>query len=282
MKLKFISLGSGSSGNCYYIGTTTYGILIDAGIATRTIRKALRERGIAMENIIGVFVTHDHADHIRAAGNISNEFNIPVYTTEAVHQGMYRNYCMTKKIPMPNRRYLNKGETFRLKDFEILPFEVPHDSTDNIGYSISIKGVNFCFITDIGSVTPEVLLHTEKVHYLIIEANYDEEMLANGPYPAVLKKRISNGTGHLSNRETGEFLKNHYPSNIRHIWLCHLSKENNRPELAYGTVCAALRSIGKEPGRDVGLMPLPRTSPTPIFEIDEMGYMHNGCLFDCV
>ena len=264
MKLKFISLASGSSGNCFYLGTTSYGILIDAGIGIRTIKKVLRERGIALESILGIFVTHDHADHIRAVGNLSEGCNIPVFTTETIHKGMTKSYCMTKKVSPVNRRIIQKEETTILRDFSITPFEIPHDGTDNVGYSIRCGETNFCFITDIGHIT-------DTVKHYVAKANYDEQMLAEGPYPPLLQARIRGGNGHLSNREAGEFLANHYPPQVRQIWLCHLSKENNKPHLAYHTVAEALKSIGKTIDKDIRLMALPRTSPTQIFEINEEG-----------
>ena len=271
MKLKFISLASGSSGNCFYLGTHSHGILIDAGIGIRAIRKVLRERGIALETIRGLFITHDHADHIRSAGNLSEGCNIPVYTTEAIHQGMMKNYCMTKKVSPVNRRIIQKEEETTVGDFHITPFEVPHDGTDNVGYSIRCGGINFCFITDIGHITDTVKRYVANTHYLILEANYDEQMLAEGPYPPMLQARIKGGNGHLSNRGAGEFLANHYPPFVKQIWLCHLSKENNKPYLAYHTVADALKSIGKEVDKDVRLMALPRTSPTQVYEISEEG-----------
>lgn len=274
MKLKFISLASGSSGNCFYLGTQSYGILIDAGIGIRTIKKVLRERGIALETILGIFVTHDHADHIRAVGNLSEGCNIPVFTTEAIHKGMMKSYCMTKKVSPTNRRIILKEEETILRDLHITPFEIPHDGTDNVGYNIRCGGVNFCFITDIGHITDTVKRHVAKAHYLILEANYDEQMLANGPYPPLLQARIRGEKGHLSNRETGEFLANHYPPLLKQIWLCHLSKENNKPHLAYHTVANALAGIGKTIDQDVRLMALPRTSPTQIFEINDDGEGH--------
>lgn len=267
MKLKFISLASGSSGNCFYLGTASYGILIDAGIGIRTIKKVLRERGIALETLMGIFVTHDHADHIRGVGNLSEGCKLPVYTTEEIHKGMTKSYCMTKKLSPVNRRIIQKGEETVIRDFRITAFEIPHDGTDNVGYSIQCDDVNFCFITDIGHITPTVCNYVLKSNYLILEANYDEQMLAEGPYPPVLQARISGEKGHLSNREAGKFISEHYPPCLRQIWLCHLSKENNKPHLAYHAVASALTSIGKIIDQDVRLMALPRTSPTQIFEI---------------
>lgn len=269
MKLRFISLASGSDGNCFYLGTQSYGILIDAGIGIRTIKKVLRERGIALESILAVFVTHDHADHIRAVGNLSEGCNIPVYTTDTIHKGMQKSYCMTKKVSPINRRIIQKGEETIVRDLHITPFEIPHDGSDNVGYSIWCGNINFCFITDIGHITDTVKHYVAQSHYLILEANYDEQMLANSSYPLQLQMRISGDKGHLSNREAGQFLADNYPPHLRHVWLCHLSRENNRPELAYHTVASALESIGKSIGQDVRLMALPRTSPTIIFELSE-------------
>ena len=281
IKLKFISLASGDSGNCFYIGTTSYGILIDAGIGIRMVRKVLRERGISIELIIGIFVTHDHADHIRAVGNLSEQFNIPVYTTAKIHSGMERCYCMTKKVAASNKRMLVKDEPVVIRDFKITPFEVPHDGTDNVGYSIECGSeVNFCFITDIGHITDTVKYYVSKAQYLILEANYDEQMLAEGPYPPLLQMRINGPNGHLSNRAAGEFLANHFPPMLKQIWLCHLSKENNKPHLAYHTVADALRRVGKEVDRDVRLMALPRTSATQVFEIDHLEKKRIKSLFD--
>ena len=131
MKVKFISLASGSSGNCYYIGTEKYGILIDAGIAVRTIKKGLKEAGISMEMIRAVFVTHDHADHIKAVGGLGEKLNIPIYTTARIHEGINRSYCMTEKL-YSSVRYLEKQQPMQLEDFHIESFEVPHDGTDNV------------------------------------------------------------------------------------------------------------------------------------------------------
>ena len=267
MNLKFISLGSGSSGNCFYIGRSSCGILIDAGIGIRAIRKALRERGIALETIFGIFVTHDHADHIRAVGNLSEEYHIPVYTTKLIHDGMDRNFCMTKKVNPINRKYINKDECVEVFGFRVTPFEIPHDGTDNVGYSIDIMGHNFCFITDIGHITDNVIKYTSMAEYMVFEANYDEEMLANGPYPLPLQERIAGPNGHLSNKDAGRFLATHFPSRLRHVWLCHLSKENNKPHLAYYTVKNELELAGYNPTTDFQLSALPRTSPSEIFEL---------------
>lgn len=179
MKVRFISLASGSSGNCYYLGTDTYGILIDAGIGIRTIKKTLRDINVAMESIRAVFVTHDHADHIKAVGHLGEKMNIPVYTTARIHTGINRSYCMTEKLHS-SVRYLEKEQPMELEDFHIESFEVPHDGTDNVGYCIEIDGKVFSFLTDLGEITPTAAKYIRKANYLILEANYDDEMLKMG------------------------------------------------------------------------------------------------------
>ena len=267
MKIRFISLASGSSGNCYYLGTEKYGILIDAGIGIRTIKKSLKDINVTMDSIRAVFITHDHADHIKAVGHLGEKLNIPVYTTARVHAGINKSYCMTEKLHC-SVRYLEKEEPMLLEDFRIESFEVPHDGTDNVGYCIEIDGKVFSFLTDLGEITPTAARYICKAHYLIIEANYDEEMLRMGPYPTYLKERISSKTGHMSNIDTANFLAENIMEHLRYIWLCHLSKDNNHPELAYKTVEWKLKSKGIIVGKDVQLLALKRNTPSELYEFE--------------
>ncbi|MGL4807007.1 MAG: MBL fold metallo-hydrolase, partial [Bacteroidales bacterium] len=140
MGLQFLSLSSGSSGNCYYLGTETYGILIDAGIGPRTIKKYLKDNGIPFERIIALLITHDHTDHIKYAGVLGEKYGIPVYSTRRIHDGMSRNYSMTEKI-YSARREISKEVTFDIRDFKITAFEVSHDGSDNVGYKIEFNDV---------------------------------------------------------------------------------------------------------------------------------------------
>ena len=267
MKVRFISLASGSSGNCYYLGTDTYGILIDAGIGIRTIKKTLRDINVAMESIRAVFVTHDHADHIKAVGHLGEKMNIPVYTKARIHTGINRSYCMTEKLHS-SVRYLEKEQPMELEDFHIESFEVPHDGTDNVGYCIEIDGKVFSFLTDLGEITPTAAKYIRKANYLILEANYDDEMLKMGSYPQYLKERISSNTGHMSNLATAEFLAENFTEHLHYIWLCHLSKDNNHPELAYKTVEWKLKNKGIIVGKDVQLLALKRSTPSELYEFE--------------
>ena len=125
MKIKFISLASGSSGNCYYLGTDKHGILIDAGIGIRTIKKDLKDVNLSLNNVRAVFVTHDHADHIKAVGHLGEKYNIPVYSTKEIHEGINKSYCMTEKLST-SVHYINKEEPMKIDEFKISAFEVPH------------------------------------------------------------------------------------------------------------------------------------------------------------
>jgi phosphoribosyl 1,2-cyclic phosphodiesterase len=267
MKIKFISLASGSSGNCYYLGTEKHGILIDAGIGIRTIKKSLKEVNLSLSDVRAVFVTHDHADHIKAVGHLGEKYNIPVYSTKEIHEGINKSYCMTEKLST-SVHYINKDEPMKLDEFNISAFEVPHDGTDNVGYCIEIGEKTFSFLTDLGHITETAAHYICKANYLILEANYDLEMLRMGPYPKYLKERIAGPNGHMSNADTADFLAENINENLKYIWLCHLSKDNNHPELAYKTVEWKLKSKGVIVGKDVQLIALKRSSPSDFYEFE--------------
>lgn len=265
--LRFISFGSGSSGNCYLLTTPTDGLLIDIGVGLRSLKKNFRDYGLSFSQVHHVLVTHDHADHIKSVGSFSKDQHVPVYTTKVVHEGITKNYCVQQKVPLDYVNYVEKGNSFAIGDFKITPFGVPHDSSDNVGYMVEAEGTVFCVITDAGYVTDEMKEYISKADYLVIEANHDVEMVKNGPYPAFLKERILSHTGHLSNAECGEALAENMSEHLKHVWLCHLSEENNHPELARKTVEAILRSHGIVAGVDLQLEVLKRKSPTGIYDL---------------
>lgn len=267
MKLKFISLASGSSGNCYYLGADDYGILIDAGIGVRTIKKTLKDYDIPFETILAVFITHDHADHIKSAGILGEKYGIPVYSTEAVHAGMNRSYGMTQKISTA-KRLVTKEEVTEVRDFRITPFEVPHDGTDNVGYYIELGTARFVIATDLGYATSTIKEYLRRANHIVIEANYDIEMLNYGSYPYHLKQRILSPTGHLSNRECADLLAEIYHPELQHVFLCHLSRDNNHPELAYKTVEFRLLQDDIRVGRDLELVALKRNHPSDVYLFD--------------
>lgn len=272
--LKFLSLSSGSSGNCYYLGNDQHAILIDAGIPVRTIQKVLRENGLSFGKVMALLVTHDHTDHIRSAGSLGELYHIPVYTTSAVHAGMERNYGMAKKLTSASRRVIERETPFYLPGthFRVTAFTVPHDSTDNVGYFIEYgEGeamVRFCLATDVGYVTPDIRRFLSMADHVVMESNHDVDMLMNGPYPAYLKKRVRGEGGHLSNKECAELIHDIYHPGLRHLFLCHLSAENNDPDLAYRSAAKALLSEGAKVGESITLSVLLRNSPSLVYEFE--------------
>lgn len=265
--LRFIAFGSGSSGNCYLLWTENDSIMIDAGVGIRTLKKYFRDYGLSLSKVMRVLVTHDHADHIKCVGSMSHELKVPVFATELVHQGIDGNYCVARKVEKEYRRIVQPNVACQMGEFRVTPFSVPHDSRDNVGYFIEAGGTNFCLITDAGRITEEMAGYIAQAHYLVIEANHDREMLQQGPYPAYLKERIVGGNGHLSNEACGEAIATHMNEHLKHVWLCHLSEENNHPELARKSIETILRAHGVIPGVDLQLDVLRRTKPTGIFEL---------------
>lgn len=263
----FFCLSSGSCGNCYFFGNGDYGILIDVGIGVRTIRKRLQEHGYDFEHIRAILITHDHMDHIKSVGTLAHRHKIPVFATKEVHQAISVHRLIKYDIGA-SRRTIEKGASFQIEDFRFTAFDVPHDSNDNSGYYIEFGNHKMTLATDIGQLTDEMIPYLLKAHHLIIESNYDEEMLRTGNYPYLLKQRITSGRGHISNRQTAEFLAQNYKNHLRNIWLCHLSHDNNSPELAYQTVERHLSKKGIIMGEQIQLHVLERNKLSPITKFE--------------
>lgn len=269
--LHFVSFGSGSSGNCCLLYTDSEGIVIDAGVGVRTLKKHLKSYGLSLFSASAILVTHDHADHVRSVGCLSSDYNLPVYATRGVHEGISKNWSVRKKINPDLKRTIEKNATFDIGDFHITPFNVPHDSTDCVGYSIVYGDINFVLMTDIGHLTDEMKSYIARANYLVIEADYEQQMLEAGPYPEHLKRRIAGPYGHQSNTECAMALAECATPTLRHVFLCHLSDENNHPDLAEKTVKQVLRQhgivAGNEHGADFKLDVLKRKTPSPVFEL---------------
>lgn len=266
--LKFLCLGSGSSGNGYYLWTDAGGILIDVGLGIKTLKRHFQTFGFSFTKVQAVFITHDHADHIKSVGKLAMEYGLPIYSTALVHEGISRNYCVSPRVHPDCRFIIEKDQPIVIGDFTVTPFQVPHDSLDCVGYRVEACGVRFCLITDVGHVTDRIKEEVSEANYLVLESNHDHEMLMAGPYPAYLKGRIAGPTGHLSNSEAAELLALSSSPALRHVWLCHLSEENNHPELARKTVDSILRSFGIVPGVDFQLDVLRRKVPSEIYRLD--------------
>lgn len=262
-----MSIASGSSGNCYYLSNGKKALLIDAGIPLRTITKALKSHALEIEgHVVGVLVTHDHADHIRTVGCLGDKFHLPVYATYKVHNGISSSRYVDN-LPIICRRDIAPEKTFQMAGFDITPFPVPHDASENMGYHIALGDFNFTICTDVGHVTDTIARYAAKANYLVMEANYDCEMLMNGPYPPFLKERVSGPNGHLSNQESGDFLAHVYHPEMKHVWLCHLSKDNNHPDLCWKSIEYRLFNEGIRVGKDMELTVLKRTSPSDLYTL---------------
>lgn len=273
--LKYMSLGSGSSGNCCYLGTSRGGIIIDAGIKADAIESTLKANGVDMHKVAAVLLTHDHSDHVRYVyGLLRAHKHLRLYCTNRVLNGLLRRHNISKRI----KDYHNpifKEIPFNLCGMEITAFEVPHDGTDNMGFSIIFDNRRFVLATDLGDVSERARHYMSQANYLVIEANYDLQMLRMGRYPEYLKARIQTANGHLDNLQTAAFLKEIINPELQYIFLCHLSQDNNTPQKALSAVRHALEEAGKTVGNaeetisdrqaDVQLMALPRFESTRWF-----------------
>ena len=236
----FFCLSSGSTSNCFYLGYKDYGILIDAGLGIRKTLQLLEEHDIAISSIKAIFITHDHSDHIKAVAALGERRSIPVYATKATVEGINCREAITPKLESCVR-YIQKEEPITLGAFEVVAFALPHDAEDSVGYRVAVEDISFVFMTDLGHMPTTALPYVRKATHLVIEANHDVEMLRRNPkYAESLKERIISNRGHLSNVQTASYIEQYASDTISHIWLCHLSKENNDPAIAHREVMKAL------------------------------------------
>lgn len=267
--INFFSIGSGSSGNSCYIGNKSAGLIIDAGMHPDAVKKGLQANGVDPKKLKGLLLTHDHSDHTRHAYALLRAFpHIRLFCTNRVLHGLLRKHNISKRIT-DYHIAIFKEIPFKVAGFDITAFEVPHDGSDNMGFSLSYGTKNFVIATDMGAISARARHYMSSADYLVIEANYDLHMLLNGPYPAYLKARIQTDSGHMDNTHTAAFLANVAAERrLKYIFLCHLSQDNNTPQKALSTVKAALEEAGLSVGggddtiadrkSDIRLIALPR------------------------
>ena len=256
-----MSLSSGSCGNCYFLSDGREGILIDAGVSLRRMKKILGAEGLGYDSFGAVLVTHDHMDHIRCLHSYCEKLSKPVYATRVLHEAMATR-TMRSAALSACRRDLSEGWN-QIGAFRVRWFVVPHDASQTVGFAIQVEDHNFLIMTDIGRMTEEALELARKADTVVIESNYDMDMLMGGPYTHDLKMRICKGNGHLSNDQCAEAIESFWHPGVRNIFLCHLSENNNTPVKAHDRAMQALEKLGIEPG-SVNLRPLPRRSPSPL------------------
>jgi len=264
MKLNFCSLSSGSSGNCYYIGNEVNGILIDAGIPAGLIRKFLKSKGISMQAIMGVLVTHNHSDHVRGLELLTRKNNLPVFTTRKIWRSIISKQ---NKISGITVHEIGLQQKVHLAGFKIEAFPVSHDAPETIGFHICAGDIKTTIATDLGHICQTSAPYIKAANLLVIESNYDEKMLMNGTYPHFLKARILSDHGHLGNHQTSAFLADIVGENLRHICLAHLSNKNNTPEIALQTLRQTFADRGISTNGQLQISILNRNMPSEVISL---------------
>lgn len=226
---------SGSDGNCLMVSGSGTGLLIDAGISMRRVENALAANNVKMEDIGGVLITHEHSDHVCGLKMLCKHYRLPIYAPHTVANRLIGKIPGTEEC----MNIIPVGEDFYIGSLKVRAFHTPHDTDESVGYRVEGNGV-FAISTDMGKATQEVKEGLLGADTVLIEANHDERMLLDGPYPAALKRRILSDNGHLSNAACGVLAKELSDAGTERIILGHLSKENNKPELAFETVSRQL------------------------------------------
>ena len=241
--LNFCSLYSGSSGNCLFIESENTKLLVDAGVSLKKIEEGLTSLNIEPSSLDAVLITHEHSDHIKSLGNLSKKFDIPVYANKETFDSMPKQ---VEKISDKNIKTFNNNEKFCVNDIEIKPFSIHHDAANPCGFNFFNDNKKISVATDIGHMDFDILKKLEGSSFILLESNYDPEVLKCTKYPFLLKKRIAGPNGHLSNTMAGKVINYLLNNGLHTAMLGHLSKESNFPALAYQTVVDEIISNGTD------------------------------------
>ena len=248
MPLRVCSLYSGSSGNATLVAGGESKILIDCGVSARAVETALHNVGVKPESIKGIFITHEHSDHIKGVGIMSRKYGIPVYANEKTWAAMEDK---VGDIGLSSIRIINNESEIFIDDLCVGNFKISHDTVDPISYTVTCENKKVSVVTDTGNITSSMLNAVLGSQLILLESNYDPKMLADCSYPTILKHRIAGSKGHLSNCDCAQTILKLIDRNIKYILLAHLSKESNTPEVAYCTVKNTLEANGVYIGNDV-------------------------------
>ncbi len=268
MQMRFSPLFSGSNGNAIYVEMGDARVLIDAGVSGTRVVNALKTQGVTPEMLDGILITHEHSDHVQGAGILSRKYDIPLYATRGTWAAMADKLG---RVSPSNVREVRALEDFYIGRLSVMPFRLPHDAAEPVGYCMSTFGRRVAVATDIGHLKGEWLEAVTKCDLVLLESNHDVGMLKAGRYPYELKRRILGSHGHLSNEDAARAAVKLAESGVGHIVLGHLSGENNFPELALRTVHDALEAEGIRPGVDIGLDVARRNEPNGVYTLPAEG-----------
>lgn len=238
--MDFYSIASGSSGNCIYIGTDHSSVLIDAGISCKRITDALHDIGRGVQDLTAILVTHEHSDHIAGLGVLLRKAHVPVYATAATIRQILR-YSPLGNVDEALFHPIDADQPFTVGDLNVEAFHISHDAADPVAYRVEAGGKSAAVATDMGCFNRYTVNHLTGLDVLLLEANHDERMLQAGPYPYPLKRRIMGEKGHLSNLSSAMLLSSVLHDHMKAVYLGHLSKTNNYPDLAYATVMSEMK-----------------------------------------
>ena len=270
----FCSLYSGSTGNCLFIETDNSKVLVDAGVSAKKISSALASINVSIDDIDAILVTHEHSDHVQSLGTISKKFDIPVFANLETWDAMPKQ---KDKICENNVKMFCVNEGFEIGDLKVLPFSIPHDAANPCGFNFFYDNKKLSVVTDLGHITTDILNRLDGSNFLMLESNYDSEILKCGSYPFMLKSRIAGPYGHLSNNLAGKTISHLISSGLSDVVIGHLSRDNNFPELAYTTVLEEL-AVNNYSASDVNISVASRTEPSNLFSIDDTCKTNLDCV----
>ena len=253
MSLFTASLNSGSNGNCYYVANHHEAVLIDAGISCREVEIRMKRLNLSMKKVKAIFITHEHTDHVKGVAGISKKYKLPVYVTPTTFQ--HRRLRVKDHLVFPFKAY----EPVTIGRLTVTGFPKFHDAIDPHSFIVANETVKVGVFTDLGVVCDDVVNHFKQCHAAFLETNYDEHMLETGRYPYQLKNRVKSDVGHLSNTQALDLFVKHRPSFMSHLFLSHISKENNSPIL--------VENLFKHVAADTNIVIASRYKETKVFPI---------------
>lgn len=265
--MRLYSIASGSSGNCIYVGEGDTHFLVDAGISFKRIEAALNSENLTAGDLKGIFITHEHSDHISGLGVISRKHHVPIYATRETLEMIKRSTSLGV-IDEELYHEIEPDSFVTIGDLTVHPFSISHDAANPVAYRFATDSKAVAVATDMGYYNEYIVSNLSGLNAVLLEANHDIRMLQTGSYPYPLKQRILSDRGHLSNETSGQLLGRILNDNMSHVLLGHLSKENNYEALAFETVrLEIVMSDNKYNGSEFDMRVARRDCPMDMIEL---------------